>query len=170
MQEDYDFPGGEIPDVGSRVELQFQSLHQMNVRHRHCVFLSFCPVGPSGRGHIQNDLPQFMPLFFVKRLMHGSLCPSHLGGGGLVKSFDHEYLLSTGSWTVVVSTLLNPTVFDDWLSTRSRSSAALCLRGEIFETFMCGVVSGCLRLLLLSADDTEAGIEAFSFGSHLPEA
>ncbi len=71
----------------------------MNVWQRHCVFLSFTPVGPIGRGHIQKDLPQFIPLFFVSKLMHDSLCPSHLGAAGFVKSFVHDSLLSIGSCT-----------------------------------------------------------------------
>ena len=93
----FEFSCSSVLDAESRVGFGFQSLHQMNVWHLHCVFLSFCPVGPSGREHIQNDLPQFMPLFFVERVMHGSSCPSHLGAIGLVKSLDHESLLATGS-------------------------------------------------------------------------
>lgn len=32
--------------------------------------------------------------------MQGSLCPSHFGAAGLVKSLDHESLLSMGSCTM----------------------------------------------------------------------
>lgn len=67
-------------------QLPFQSLHQMNVPHRHCVPTSFCPVGPIGLGHIQNCLPQFMPGFLVVNEMQGSPC-SHRGTGFLEKSF-----------------------------------------------------------------------------------
>lgn len=49
-----------------------QSLHQIKVGHRHCVFFSLAPDGPSGRGHIQNDRPRFMPGFLVRRVMQGS--------------------------------------------------------------------------------------------------
>ena len=80
--------------------LGFQSLHQMKVWHRHCVFFSFAPEGPSGRGHIQKDLPRFIPGFFVRSVMQGSSWPSHLGAAGFVKSFDHDSLLWMGSCTV----------------------------------------------------------------------
>ena len=85
----------------------------MNVWQRHCVFFSFAPVGPIGRGHIQKDRPLFMPLFFVRRLMHGSLCPSHLGAAGFVKSFVQDSLLSIGSCTVFSVNVLAPPVNGD---------------------------------------------------------
>ena len=72
----------------------------MNVPHRHCVPLSFWPDGPSGRAHIQNERPQLKPLFFVSMLMHGSLCPSHRGAAGFVKSLFQDSLLTMGLWTV----------------------------------------------------------------------
>lgn len=75
----------------------FQSLAQMNVRHLHCVFLSFTPDGPIGRGHIQKARPQFAPGFFVVNEIHGSSWSSHRGGLGLVKSFSHDSLDTIGS-------------------------------------------------------------------------
>lgn len=81
----------------SRAEIASQSLHQIKVVHLHSVFFSLSPDGPSGRGHIQNDLPQFIPLFFVWKLMQGSLWLSHMGAAGLVKSLHHDFLLSTSS-------------------------------------------------------------------------
>jgi len=34
--------------------------------------------------------------------MHGSTCPSHRGAAGLVKSLDHDSLLSMGSCTLLL--------------------------------------------------------------------
>lgn len=84
----------------------FQSLAQMNVGHRHCVPLSFSPLGPSGRGQIQNARPRFIPGFFVVKLMHGSWWLSHKGTGFFVKSLDQSSLLTIGSITLSVSDLL----------------------------------------------------------------
>lgn len=44
-----------------------------------------------------NHLPQFIPGFFVTRLMHGSPCPSHLGGILFPSNFDQDSLVSKGS-------------------------------------------------------------------------
>lgn len=78
----------------------------MNVGHRHCVPFSFSPLGPSGRGQIQKARPQFMPGFFVVKLMHGSWWLSHRGTGFFVKSLVQSSLLTIGS--MIVSVL-------DWL-------------------------------------------------------
>lgn len=104
---------------GLRLALLFQSLLQMNVPHRHCVFFSFAPDGPSGLGsrqnhvhlsgaydpratthrtHIQNSRPQLKPVFLVFITLHGSPW-SQRGATGLVKSFDHESLETMGSMT-----------------------------------------------------------------------
>lgn len=80
-----------------------QSLHQIKVGHFHSVFFSFLPEGPSGRGHIQNDLPQFRPLFFVLKIIQVSPWLSHKGATGLVKSLHHDFLLSTSSYTLSLS-------------------------------------------------------------------
>src|SRR4051794_3482392 len=92
-----------IYHCSSVVEDGFQSLAQINVGHRHCVPFSFTPLGPSGRGQIQNERPRFIPGFLVVKLMQGSWCPSHGGTGFLVKSFDQSSLLTIGSMTVSLS-------------------------------------------------------------------
>lgn len=99
----------------------------MNVWQRHCVFLSFAPVGPIGRGHIQKDLPQFIPRFFVSKLMHGSLCPSHLGAAGFVKSFVHDSLLLIGSCTTSPSLRAHLPSVDGDASTELEPSVWLLL-------------------------------------------
>lgn len=72
----------------------------MNVEHRHSVPFSLFPLGPSGREHIQNDRPWFIPGFLVTSVMQGSSWPSHRGGGFLVNNLDHDSLLTIGSITV----------------------------------------------------------------------
>lgn len=57
----------------------------MKVGHLQCVPLSCLPLGPSGRLHIQKDLPQFTPGFLVTMVLHGSPC-SQRGAIGLAKS------------------------------------------------------------------------------------
>lgn len=90
----------------SGCEDPFQSLAHMKVGHRHCVPFSFSPLGPRGRGQIQNARPRFMPGFLVVKLMQGSSCESHRGTGFLVKSLDQSSLLTIGSITVSWSSLL----------------------------------------------------------------
>lgn len=107
MPLDNSFPAARHRQLGSedieafeslsRAEMASQSLNQIKVVHLHSVFFSLSPDGPSGRGHIQNDLPQFIPLFFVWKLMQGSLWLSHRGAAGLVKSLHQDFLLSTSS-------------------------------------------------------------------------
>lgn len=78
----------------------FQSLAHRNVGHRHCVPFSLFPLGPSGRGQIQNARPQLIPGFLVVMRTHSSWWPSQGGGRFLVKSFDQSSLLAMGSMTV----------------------------------------------------------------------
>ena len=85
------------PDQASDCDVEFQSLAQINVGHRHCEPFSFSPLGPSGRGQIQNARPRFMPGFFVVRLTHGSWWLSQRGTGLLVNSFVQSSLLTMGS-------------------------------------------------------------------------
>lgn len=82
---------------------EFHSLAQINVAHRHCVPFSLLPLGPSGRGQIQNARPQLTPGFFVVKLIHGSWWLSHFGGSFLLNSLDQSSLLAIGSITVSVS-------------------------------------------------------------------
>ncbi len=63
---------------------------------------SFSPLGPRGRGQIQNARPRFMPGFFVVMLMHGSWWLSQRGAGFLVKSLPQSSLLTIGSKTMSV--------------------------------------------------------------------
>ena len=63
---------------------------------------SFSPLGPRGRGQIQNARPRFRPGFFVVRLTHGSWWLSQRGAGFLVKSLPQSSLLTIGSKTVSV--------------------------------------------------------------------
>lgn len=95
---------------GAACDDGFQSLAQMNVGHRHWVPFSFSPLGPKGRGQIQNARPRFIPGFLVVRLMHGSWWLSHRGTGFLVNSLDQSSLLAMGSITVFVLDLLG----EDW--------------------------------------------------------
>lgn len=90
----------------SPCEAEFQSLAQMNVGQRHCVPFSFSPLGPRGRGQIQNARPRFMPGFFVVKLMQGSWWLSQRGGAFLVKSLFQSSLLTMGSMTMSVWNLL----------------------------------------------------------------
>lgn len=89
----------------SDCEVEFQSLAQMNVGHRHCEPFSFSPLGPSGRGQIQNARPRFMPGFLVVRLMHGSWWLSQRGTAFLVNSFVQSSLLTMGS--IIESSVLS---------------------------------------------------------------
>ena len=54
--------------------------------------------GSTYRAHMKNDLPQFIPLFFVVMLWHGSLC-SQRGAARFVNSFDQDSLDTIGSTT-----------------------------------------------------------------------
>jgi len=83
----------------SDCEVEFQSLAQMKVGHRHCEPFSFSPRGPRGRGQIQNARPRFIPGFLVVRLIHGSWWLSHLGTAFFVNSFVQSSLLTIGSTT-----------------------------------------------------------------------
>lgn len=73
---------------------------------------SFSPLGPKGRGQIQNARPQLIPGFLVVRLMHGSWWLSHRGTGFLVNSLDQSSLLAMGSITVFVLDLLGEDIAD----------------------------------------------------------
>ena len=82
-----------------------QSLVQMNVLHLHSVLLSFFPLGPRGRLHIQKERPQLTPGFFVSIVLQGSLC-SHLGAIGLENNlpqvrFDAKFAASSSTGTSV---------------------------------------------------------------------
>lgn len=104
---------------------EFQSLAQINVAHRHCVPFSLLPLGPRGRGQIQNARPQLIPGFFVVKLIHGSWWLSHFGGGFLLNSLDQSSLLATGSITASVY----------WEETRVGAIAgALATSEEMLET------------------------------------
>lgn len=85
------------PYQASDCDVEFQSLAQINVGHRHCEPFSFSPLGPRGRGQIQNARSRFMPGFFVVRLTHGSWWLSQRGTGFLVNSFVQSSLLTIGS-------------------------------------------------------------------------
>lgn len=111
-------------------QLPFQSLHQINVPHRHCVPTSFWPVGPIGLGHIQNCLPQFIPGFLVVNEVHGSPC-SHRGTGFLEKSFVQPSF--DASWEARGSESKDPEVMGDHgagMSVVESLGASLFVDGE----------------------------------------
>lgn len=114
----------------SRHQLPFQSLHHMNVPHRHCVPTSLCPVGPIGLGHIQNCLPRFIPGFFVVIEMQGSPC-SHRGTGFLEKSFVQSSF--DASWEARGSASKESESMGDWgggISVLDWLGASLVAAGE----------------------------------------
>lgn len=134
----------------SPCEGEFQSLAQMNVGQRHCVPFSFSPLGPRGRGQIQNARPRFMPGFFVVKLTHGSWWLSQRGAGFFVKSLFQSSLLTMGSMKVSDWGLLGEEYVERVAAVEGWVSA---VGSKGWEVFPAALVMGIVVELFLVGDD-----------------